>query len=242
VLETPAVVPQPTVDPFATLLSDIKDFGGQQKYVDTATALASIAPSQEHIQVQSAALTAKDTEIATLREELTKRKTVEDFVSTLNPTVPTPQPPVTPVVEPGLDAEATNKLISDAFTARNATDVATANFDKVVSKLTEQFGDKASAAIEARAKELSMTSATLKVLAQENPTMVLSLFSDVKAPSTATPAVATHTSALQTEPATTLPKPPEGVSFSRGGATQSQLMESFKAVRDATHTKLGVES
>ncbi len=240
----PPVAPvqdQKPADPFATQLSGIVGVDGKQKYADTTTALAALSSSQEHISVQSTALTAKDTEIAQLREELTKRKTVEDFVSTLNPPAQVPTPPVTPAVEQGVSEEATKVLIRNAMLAQNASDAATANYESVVGKLTEAYGDKASAVIASRAAELNTTTEALKALAQDNPTMALSLFKDVKAPAGTNPLQSTTVTPLQATQ-TELPPNPNGKSFSRGGFTQKDLMDSYKEVEGYTHKTLGIES
>ena len=231
----------PAIDPFATQLAMIKGNGDEPKYKDTPTALNALAASQDHIGNITAASTAKDAEIAQLREELTKRRTVEDFVEGLATAQPLTAPE-TPAPNQGLTAEQVAALVDQRTAEVASAATAEANQSAVAKQLTELYGDKASTVVATRAAELNTTVEGLLKMSRENPSMALSLFAGTKAPTAVNPIRSSTNSTLNPQVANDLPQVPEGVSFIQGGATSDEIKTSWADLKKYTYKELGIES
>jgi hypothetical protein len=185
----PAIAPQealgtnPVTDPLATLLQEIKDESGRQKYQDAETALKALKASQEYIPQLKTELQALK-EKAELNNDL---KTVQELLMLDSQT--TPAPTSTPeAVTPAPSAEAPDlqAQFAEFLDAREAQTQAAKNKAQVQSSLGEQYGEKRSEVYEAKAKELGVNPEFLDALAEKSPQAVLAYFKGVTVPSTPT--------------------------------------------------------
>lgn len=173
----------PSASPYADLLGGIKNELGSQKYATVEEALKGLANAQEYIPQVKTQLSAKDQELAQLREELAKRKSVEDVIASLQP-----KQPDVPVVEPtsqpsqGLSPEAVQQMIAQSLTQAKAQETYQSNVSKVRSALVSKYGEKAQEVAAARASSLGMTMETLSSLSASSPDAVLALLGADSAP------------------------------------------------------------
>lgn len=157
---------------FGDLLKGITNEAGEQKYSDVPKALDALATSQKYIPELHDKLDTKDKQIADLREELTKRKAVEDVVETLRASRNEPaadQPK-------GLDAAEAAELFDQLVTKREQQTVRTQNVQAVTSKLVETHGDKAEAIFYETGAKFGLSPEALNDLAGTSPAAVLQLF------------------------------------------------------------------
>ena len=121
--------------------------------------------------------------LAEMRAELQTRKTAEDLINQINlasnrvdpsrdQNPPVTEPNSNPDIKSGLTPEDVERL----FQEREAKQRREANLNKTTEKLREIHGDNAAAALQAKASELGVDTNYLKGLAQDNPTIFLSLF------------------------------------------------------------------
>lgn len=173
---SPAVTEQsPSAANYADLLGSIKNEQGVQKYATIEEALKGLANAQEYIPQVKSQLSAKDAELATLREELSKRKAVEDVIASLQPKQP--EPVVEPTSQPsqGLSPEDVAKLVQEQLNASKVKEVQTSNTSKVRAALVSKYGEKAQEVAASRISELGMSMDDLNRLAASSPDAVLAL-------------------------------------------------------------------
>ena len=140
--------------------------GEGKKYKDYTTALAALAPAQNHIK-------ALEDEMAELKAELEKRKSVSESVEQLMDSTKEQQADQ-PV--PGLDESTVNKLVDERLTAKSLEETYKANETKVVTALADKFKDKAQEVYNSKAQELGMDVADLNALVRKSPQAALNLF------------------------------------------------------------------
>lgn len=172
----PAVTEQsPSAVNYADLLGTIKNEQGVQKYATIEEALKGLANAQEYIPQVKSQLSAKDAELAALREELSKRKAVEDVIASLQPKQP--EPVVEPTSQPsqGLSPEDIQRLVQDQLNQSKVKETQQSNVSKVRSALVSKYGEKAQEVASARATELGMSMEQLSVLSASSPDAVLAL-------------------------------------------------------------------
>ena len=182
---TPAATTQvPSAANYADLLGSIKNELGGQKYATVEEALKGLANAQEYIPQVKSQLSAKDQELADLRAELDKRKSVEDMIASLQP-----KQPEAPVVEPtsqpvqGLSPEAVQQLVMQQLSQAKLKETQESNVSKVRSALVSKYGEKAQEVASARATALGMSMETLSALSASSPDAVLALLDASSAPS-----------------------------------------------------------
>lgn len=153
--------------PSLPIPEEAADFIGEgKKYKDVTTALAALAPAQNHIK-------ALEDEMAEIRAELAKRKSVEDAVGSLMDSTKEQQAD-TPAT--GLDESTVDKLIDERLKAKTLKETSEANEAKVVAALSSKFKDKAQEMYVAKAQELGMSITDLNTLVHKSPQAALNLF------------------------------------------------------------------
>ena len=163
--QVPAQEPVVQVDQYADLLQSIKASDGRQKYTDVTAALNSVAPSQEHISKLEA-------ENATLKEEVGKRKTAEEIMSTIESQAQTTQE--TPSAAP-VDLSQLETLVDTRLQAAESTKLQTANTESVTSKMSEVYGEKAEEMFYKAGVDNGLSMQALNQLAATSPKAALKL-------------------------------------------------------------------
>ena len=135
------------------------------KYATPEAALESLPHAQHHIDNL-------EQEMSSLREDLAKRKTVDEVLQEINKT------PTDTEAEPQLTQEQLDALIDSRLQARTAQDSRTANSNEVKATFISHFGDneKANEAYNQKAKDLGMSIEDLNTLSATSPKAVFSMF------------------------------------------------------------------
>jgi len=164
-VQVPAQEPTVSVDTYADLLQSIKADDGRQKYTDVTSALNSVAPAQEHISKL-------EVEMATLKEELGKRKTAEEIMSTIESQAQSK--PETPSAQP-VDLSQLESLVDTRFKAAESQKALDANTASVSSKMSEVYGDKAEEMFYKAGTDNGLSMQALNQLAATSPKAALKL-------------------------------------------------------------------
>lgn len=163
--QTPGDQTPPASPPSFTIPTEASDLVGEgKKYSSVEEALKSVPHAQKHIQTL-------ESELANLKEELTKRKTTEELLDALKSTQQ--GEPTSPPVE--FDENKLVAIVNQSIEAKERAAIAKQNANSVVTKFTEKFGDKAEEAFLTIAKEAGLTVQQLNTLATTSPKVVLSL-------------------------------------------------------------------
>jgi len=156
-------VTTPPVDPFTTLLAEIKGDDGGAKYKDVPTALGALKHSQEYIKQlkeQLDAANAKASQAVTMEqvlEQLNKDKTPE-------------KAPVAP--SSGLTADDVIRILQE----KELKEKAKINTVKVAQKFKELHGEKAEEAFYTKAASMGLSKEAINSLAASSPDAVFSMF------------------------------------------------------------------
>lgn len=139
--------------------------GEGKKYASPEDALVALPHAQSHIETL-------ELEMVTLREDLAKRKAVEDVLEEIN------KKPTDTVTEPQFTPEQLDALIENKLIAKDAQAVAQSNISEVVNMFVQEFGDKekAEAIYDQKAKELGLNVDYINNLAATSPKAVFRLF------------------------------------------------------------------
>lgn len=144
----------------------VQSFVGEgKKYATPEDALQSIPHAQHHIE-------RLEEEMASLREDLSKRAAVEEVLAEIN------KKPVDIPSEPQLTQEQLDALIDNRLATKEAQTIAQKNTSEVVNKFIEAYGDKEKA-IEVytkKAADLGIPVETINNLASTSPKAVFELF------------------------------------------------------------------
>ena len=138
-------------DQLVTLLAQIKNDRGEQKYKSVEDALNALKHSQDYIPQLSDKLRQQEQELAEAKAAAAKITQLEQTLLQL--TQNNTPPAATPPVPAGLSKEEIAELVSNTLTAKQTEAVAKENLSKVVSTLTQSFGDKAEEVFYGKAKE-----------------------------------------------------------------------------------------
>ena len=158
------------VDLTSTLLSQIKNERGEQKYRTLEDALNALKHSQEHIPQLSQKLQERERELEDARKAAEKIATLEETVRNLT------QPQSAAATPPaGLSAEQVAELVKSTLTAEQQAAKLKENVALVASTVSAKLGDKAEAAFYGKAQELGMTAQEFNAFAAKSPKAVLSL-------------------------------------------------------------------
>ena len=234
--ETPAQQEPSQQSAFVDQLSMIKNENGEQKYDSVPKALDALAHSQQYIPQLKTEVSAKDAEIAALKEELAKREAVGDVVEKL--TAQQAQPESTPQVS-GLNEQDVLNLVQN-FSQQQAQQQTAVTNEKLVSDaLFGQYGDKTQEVVANKATELGMTVEALQGLSQTSPQAALQLFgtSATSAPKTTSGSINISAQA----PKETFDVAPPEKSLLRGASTNEQI-DYLRKIRESVYKKHNVQS
>lgn len=156
---------------FADLLSEIKNERGEPKYKDLGDALNGLKHAQDYIPTLKSELSQKDAEIARLRAEAERVKTLEETLAALTSQQQQAQSTTQPVVDEKVIAD----LVSRTLSAKEQEAKAKANIQSVVATLKETFGSEAENKFYGKAEELGMTKQEINALAMRSPQAVLTM-------------------------------------------------------------------
>jgi hypothetical protein len=183
--------------------------GEGKKYQSPEDALKSVPHAQKHIETL-------ESELATVREELTKRQTTQELIDELKSGV---QPTATTVPVGELNQDNVMDLVNQTIATREANAKADSNAKSVAAKFTEQYGDKAEVTYNSIAKELNLSVKQLNELAATSPTVVLKAagLSAAKTP------VVSSSGDINTEALSQTAKPTDLSAKVAGGSTKDLL-------------------
>ena len=205
--ETVQTDTQPKAFEIPTEAQDV--IGEGKKYQSPEDALKSVPHAQKHIETL-------ESELATVREELTKRQTTQELIDELKSGV---QPTATTVPVGELNQDNVMDLVNQTIATREANARADSNAKSVAAKFTEQYGDKAEVTYNSIAKELNLSVKQLNELAATSPTVVLKAagLSVAKAP------VVSSSGDINTEALSQSAKPTDVSARVTGGSTKELL-------------------
>lgn len=220
---------------FSDQLAAIKNDEGEQKYSSVEEALKGAQNAQEYIPTLKAEKDALQEKVNSLSADLEKRDSVEDVVARLMSSQKAEGEPVSEQASTNQLTEKEVMGIIKSFTETNELESKKASNEVLVSDgLKSKFGDKAGDMLLAKAQELNTSVASLQVLSQDNPSLVLSLFGETAA-TTHTPNIST----TSTPPNKRYAEEHPAQSLLRGGP---KVSESFNDVKNAVYARLGVDS
>ena len=143
---TQETVQQDTQPKAFEIPTEVQDVIGEgKKYQSPEDALKSVPHAQKHIETL-------ESELATVREELTKRQTTQELIDELKSGV---QPIAQTVQSEELNQDNVMDLVNQTIATREANNKADSNAKSVAAKFTEQYGDKAEVTYNSIAKELN---------------------------------------------------------------------------------------
>jgi hypothetical protein len=162
------VVPQevpPVVNPIISIPPELNELVGEgKKYKTVEAAMAALPHAQTHISKL-------EQELATLREEVTKRRTTQELLDELKSGIPNGE--TAPHKE--IDQDAVVKLVKQIVSQTETVKQHKSNTSTVVSAFKEAFGDKAEEQYNKIAAEAGMSVGVLNELAKTSPLAVIKL-------------------------------------------------------------------
>lgn len=228
-------------DKLADLLAEIKNDKGEPKYADVNAALKALKESQEFIPTLLTEKSQVEKELEQYREELTKRKTLEELTEALKSKPQPAEPVVTPQATPeGVDKEEIDSLLEKKLAARDQAATQASNLKSVVDQLTSKFGDKTTEHIQKTAEQVGSSVEQLKQLASENPKLALRLLDTNSSSSSSAPNTSTINGPREINEDN--PAPVFERSAARGGLTNKELVDRWKEVGKYTYKRIGVEN
>jgi len=236
----PPVATPPTAqtDPFADKLSSIKNEQGLPKYKDVPTALEALAASQQFIETLKQEKAQTSLELETARSELSKLGNIDDFVKKISPPAQAQEPSATPQVSTGLSEERVLTLLQQQIEQRDLQSQQNINLAEVTKTLSGVYGEKSSAVIQQKAKELGTTVEALKELSKDNPRMALALLGETPKPPNAPSQTSVN---MPHTPQESNPIPVFQKGATRGGFTSKELQSMFNQSKAYTNKRIGVE-
>lgn len=161
--------------------------GDGKKYNSAEEALKSVPHAQKHIQTL-------ESELATLKEELSKRRTAEELLDEIKSGI---QPQATPAGTE-FDQDKLLQLVDQTLEFKERQKSAKNNAESVASKFTEKYGTKAEEVYNTVARESGLTVQQLNSLAASSPKIVLKLagLEGTSAPVAGKPTSSVNTEAL----------------------------------------------
>ena len=166
-----------------TMLANIKNERGEQKYKTLDDALNALKHSQEYIPQQNARVAQLEAELLAAKGTASK---VEEIERTLQALTQQKTEAITSA-NPGLTEEQVANLVNATLTRKQQETLAQNNITTVVASLQAAYGTEAEKVYNAKAQELGMTVAELNALAAKTPTAVLNLIGVQRGQSTGSP-------------------------------------------------------
>ena len=139
--------------------------GEGKKYQSPEEALRSVPHAQQHIQTL-------ESELAEVKEELTKRKTTQDLLDEIKSGIQTTE---TTSQEPEFNQDMLQNVVNKTIESKEKERVFQQNARSVAEKFTTQYGDKAETVYNSMAQSNGLTIEQLHNLAATNPKLVLRL-------------------------------------------------------------------
>jgi len=191
--------------------------GEGKKYATAEDALQSIPHAQHHIE-------SLEQEMADLREDLSKRKAVEEVLQEINKT-PTEQ-----LAEPQLSQEQLDALIDNRLTAKTNQDIKDANVSEVIEKFVSLYGDKEKAqeVYVKKAADLGLNIEQLNTLSASSPQAVYEMFGMAKSDA---PAPTQIHSNVNSEAQINLQQAPDAPKSVMGRSTHSDDISAWRAAK-----------
>lgn len=170
--------------------------GEGKKYSSVEEMAKANIHAQEHI-------TGIETTLTELREDLSKRETLDDLYGKITSNNQQNSQPVTPTPESMLSKDDITSLINsgiqDGITNFNTTNVKTQNTQQVSDELVKLYGDKAQEQLVNKATELGMSFESMTDLASNSPQAVLAYFNSAPSTQTSSNGTATMQSDFSTQ-------------------------------------------
>ena len=168
--------------------TEAQEFVGEgKKYKSAEDALRSVPHAQEHIQTL-------ETEMAQLKEELSKRRTTEELLDEIKSGI---QPQEATTSQGEINQDRIMDLVNATIAQREQQTKAQTNAKTVADKFTEKYGSQAESVYNSLAKEAGMTLDQLHTLSATSPNVVLKLAGfDNKPTSVAKPQSTVNTETL----------------------------------------------
>ena len=224
-LSTNEVQTQDNQKPEFQIPTEAVDFVGDgKKYNSIEDALKSVPHAQKHIQTL-------ESELATLKEELTKRKTAEELLDELKSGI---QQPENTTQSAGIDQDTITNLLNQTLENREKQAKAKSNADAVARKFVEKYGDKAEEVYNKIAQESGLNVQQLNNLAASSPNVVLKL-SGLEGSSTP---VGKSSSSVNTEALNTKVDPNQLSARVKSGATTKDLVNAWKIAGEKVKSQL----
>ena len=231
----------PTNDPFADQLKGIVADDGRQKYKTTEEALAALGESQKFIAQLLKEKEEGNDQLQQTAAELSKMKTIDDFVSSLQKKPEDQEPKATPDgADDGVKKEDVQALLESTLAERDRSAQRGSNLKSVVESLSKTYGEKTGEYISKVAEDLGTTTAELKKLSEENPKLAMRLFNETGSRSSANPIKSTKMAPRTDSESNPAPHWDRGAG--RGGLTDRQLAARWKEVGEFTKKRIGVEN
>lgn len=167
-----------TSSPLATLLGEITNESGQQKYETPEKALEALKHSQDYIptlkaevEQKDATLAAKDAELAELKAKLEGMQSVEDVVNKLKQTEVTPVEQTPEPQTQGVTLEDVKAFLQQ----QEQESVAQTNANQVASHLRQTFGEQSTETVAKKLGELGMSEEAYVQLTKSSPQAAIAL-------------------------------------------------------------------
>lgn len=167
---TPPVTPPTQESPYATLLGQIKNEKGEQKYKSLEDALVGLKNAQEFIPQLKDRTKEYEAELADLRTKAAKVDSIEAALLEL-----TKRQEERSTNGVALNENDIQSLVEKTLTKKQQADVQRANQSSVVTTFQEKFGDKAEEVFYSKAKELGMTPEEVNALSAKSPKAALTM-------------------------------------------------------------------
>lgn len=161
---TNEAVQQDTTPKAFEIPTEVQELVGEgRKYQSPEDALKSVPHAQKHIETL-------ESELAEVREELTKRKTTQELLDEIKSGV---QPAATTQPSGELNQDNIMDLVNETLSIRESQALAKTNANHVAEHFTKQYGDAAESTYNSIAKDLGLTVPQLNELAAKSPKVVL---------------------------------------------------------------------
>jgi len=188
--------------------------GDGKKYSSVEDAVKSVPHAQKHIQTL-------ESELATLKEELMKRRTTEELLDEIKSGVQ----PKENLQGVEFDQDKLMQLVDQTLEVKERQRLAKTNASQVAAKFTEKFGTEAETVYKSVARENGLSEQQLNSLAASSPNVVLKLAGLAEAK---TAPVSKSTSSVNTQSLNQKVDPSALSARVKQGATTKDLVNAWR--------------
>lgn len=222
-------------DKVAQQLASIKREDGSQMFDTVDKALESLAHAQQHIPTLKSELSAKDAEIAALKEQVSKAAAIDDVIKRLAPQQAAPEPEANPEGQQVSNVDI-GELVRKEIGAQQAEATKVSNREQANQAMIAKFGDadKAALALQEKAKELGVGVDFLTSMADNSPKALLAYFNAAPA---ATPTPTTNSVNIR---AGHEPQQVEVPELSLRKANTREQVDHMQKIKQAVYQQYGV--